>query len=137
MFDASFSCIRCLPPKYDYSRQIPDSLLPRKHSNERRAPEDVETNKLIGSDDKGPRNRKFSSKNGTDDSHGVRTIIESNSSTEGTRLDCVICYGGINIENKRGYMLAPCDHIFHRDCLEQWMEVKMECPICRMALPSI
>lgn len=129
--------IRFLPPKYDYARPIPESLLPRQHSNERPPSDDVETNTLIGGDDKGPRNRKSSSRNGSDDSHGVTTIYESHDSSEGSSLDCVICYNGINIENKRGYMLAPCDHIFHRDCLEQWMEVKMECPICRMGLPPL
>jgi len=128
---------RFLPPKYNYARPIPESLLPRQHSNERPSPDDVETNTLIGGDDKGPRNRKSSSRNGSDDSHGVTTIYESHDSSEGTSLDCVICYNSINTENKRGYMLAPCDHIFHRDCLEQWMEVKMECPICRMALPPL
>jgi len=128
---------RFLPPKYDYARPIPESLLPRQHSNERPPSDDVETNTLIGGDDKGPRNRKSSSRNGSDDSHGVTTIYESHDSSEGSSLDCVICYNGINIENKRGYMLAPCDHIFHRDCLEQWMEVKMECPICRMGLPPL
>ncbi|EED94445.1 hypothetical protein THAPSDRAFT_261916, partial [Thalassiosira pseudonana CCMP1335] len=50
-------------------------------------------------------------------------------------LDCVICYNEIDVNDRAGYMLAPCDHIFHRQCLEQWMEVKMECPICRCNLP--
>lgn len=52
-------------------------------------------------------------------------------------LDCSICYDSIDTRNRSGYMLAPCDHIFHRDCLVQWMDVKMECPICRMELPEI
>ena len=51
--------------------------------------------------------------------------------------DCVICYNEIDVNDRKGYMLAPCDHIFHRHCLEQWMDVKMECPICRCNLPSI
>lgn len=52
-------------------------------------------------------------------------------------LDCVICYNEIDVNDRLGYMLAPCDHIFHRHCLEQWMDVKMECPICRCNLPSL
>ena len=52
-------------------------------------------------------------------------------------VDCVICYNGINVSLRKGYMLAPCDHIFHRECLEQWMDVKMECPICRKELPAL
>lgn len=50
-------------------------------------------------------------------------------------LDCVICYNDIDLSKKKGYMLAPCDHLFHTDCLMQWMDIKMECPICRKELP--
>ena len=41
-------------------------------------------------------------------------------------LDCVICYNNIDLSKKTGYMLAPCDHLFHKDCLMQWMDVKMD-----------
>ena len=51
-------------------------------------------------------------------------------------LDCVICYDAIDTE-KNDYMLAPCNHIFHKQCLVQWIEVKNECPICRLNLPSL
>jgi hypothetical protein len=34
-------------------------------------------------------------------------------------------------------MLAPCDHLFHRDCLARWMDHKHECPTCRADLPSL
>nr|KAJ3423051.1 hypothetical protein HK105_003877 [Polyrhizophydium stewartii] len=33
------------------------------------------------------------------------------------------------------YMVTPCHHIFHTECLERWMEVKLECPVCRSELP--
>ena len=33
------------------------------------------------------------------------------------------------------YMLTPCNHLFHTECLAQWMDEKMECPTCRGALP--
>jgi len=49
-----------------------------------------------------------------------------------TKLDnCVICMSPID----SGYMVTPCRHAFHSDCLEQWMDVKMECPTCRGHLP--
>lgn len=35
------------------------------------------------------------------------------------------------------YMFTPCQHLFHTECLERWMEVKMECPCCRQELPSL
>ncbi|TKY85347.1 hypothetical protein EX895_005509 [Sporisorium graminicola] len=34
-------------------------------------------------------------------------------------------------------MLAPCQHAFHTECLERWLEIKNECPSCRRALPPI
>lgn len=32
-------------------------------------------------------------------------------------------------------MKTPCNHYFHNKCLEQWMNLKMECPSCRATLP--
>jgi hypothetical protein len=35
---------------------------------------------------------------------------------------------------KRGclsYMVTPCRHIFHTECLEGWMDYRLQCPICR------
>jgi len=58
----------------------------------------------------------------------------------GTRAEpgteCVICMVEIEPEAAR-HVTAPCSHRFHRHCLEQWMDVKMECPTCRAALPPI
>jgi len=50
--------------------------------------------------------------------------------------ECVICMVEIEPEASR-HVTAPCSHRFHRRCLEQWMDVKMECPTCRAALPPI
>ena len=38
-----------------------------------------------------------------------------------------------NIYNKQ-YMLTPCHHVFHTECLETWFERKKECPNCRTQL---
>ena len=27
-------------------------------------------------------------------------------------------------------------HVYHRDCLLEWLKVKLECPQCRMPLPK-
>ena len=48
--------------------------------------------------------------------------------------DCVICYNKVP-ESYGAYMIAPCDHLFCKDCLVHWMEIKGECPVCRAELP--
>lgn len=50
--------------------------------------------------------------------------------------DCVICMSEIDPEDARR-VVTPCNHKFHRACLEQWIDIKMECPTCRMVLPPI
>jgi len=50
--------------------------------------------------------------------------------------DCVICMSEIDAEDAQR-VVTPCSHNFHRACLEQWMDVKMECPTCRKELPPI
>eukprot|EP00933_Yihiella_yeosuensis_P080273 TRINITY_DN93689_c0_g1_i1.p1 TRINITY_DN93689_c0_g1~~TRINITY_DN93689_c0_g1_i1.p1 ORF type:complete len:268 (+),score=35.58 TRINITY_DN93689_c0_g1_i1:3-806(+) len=50
--------------------------------------------------------------------------------------DCVICM--VEMDQEDGTRVeTPCKHSFHQACLEQWMEVKMECPTCRAALPPL
>lgn len=34
-------------------------------------------------------------------------------------------------------LVTPCHHIFHLTCLEDWMIQKLQCPVCRSALPPI
>lgn len=34
-------------------------------------------------------------------------------------------------------MVTPCHHIFHSACLEDWMVYKLQCPVCRSALPPV
>jgi len=52
----------------------------------------------------------------------------------GESKECVICMSVV-LPNERDYMVTPCGHLFHQNCLEQWMEFKMECPTCRRPLP--
>lgn len=46
--------------------------------------------------------------------------------------------GGItSVFARKAYMVTPCRHIFHTDCLEGWMKYRLQCPICREELPPL
>jgi hypothetical protein len=133
---------RFLPPKFDYHRAVPASLLPDESdsdSDRSQSPPRLKTTKTPTAEPRtttikstGTRNRLKSGRSPT------TTTMTAESVTPPTpALDCVICCNGIDHHNCKGYMLAPCLHIFHKDCLIQWMDVKLECPICRTELPAI
>lgn len=72
--------------------------------------------------------------------------IESNDEDETIiKTDCAICMNDIHLpifKNKtkkvpKDYMVTPCFHIFHSECLEDWMKYKLQCPICRNGLPPL
>jgi hypothetical protein len=43
---------------------------------------------------------------------------------------CSICINKIN--NKPSYL--PCGHSFHSNCILNWLDYKMNCPVCRTKL---
>ena len=43
----------------------------------------------------------------------------------------------ISADANKPYMTTPCNHVFHRDCLEKWLYLKKECPNCRYDLSNI
>ncbi|CAG8459281.1 5094_t:CDS:2 [Paraglomus brasilianum] len=51
---------------------------------------------------------------------------------------CAICMTAVDVSERKSrneHMVTPCCHVFHTGCLEQWMKIKLECPICRSHLP--
>ena len=62
----------------------------------------------------------------------VGHIVRAAQGEEG--CECAICMGSVDPVTG-AYMVTPCDHLFHEICLAQWMDLKMECPVCRAALP--
>lgn len=61
------------------------------------------------------------------------------------KSDCIICMTELNLAgnessdilNYSRTMHTPCKHMFHEDCLGNWMNLKMECPTCRTPLPIV
>lgn len=39
---------------------------------------------------------------------------------------CPICLG-----DNPNFKLSICGHKFHKECIEQWLAIKPECPLCR------
>jgi hypothetical protein len=44
---------------------------------------------------------------------------------------------GAGFLSRRAYMVTPCRHIFHTECLEAAMRYRLQCPICRETLPPL
>ena len=52
--------------------------------------------------------------------------------------ECVVCMSEIDLKNERkDTVITPCGHLFHSQCLGEWMNMRQECPLCRRELPPI
>ena len=58
-------------------------------------------------------------------------LVKDNSLTEGKKKNPP------HHPSASQYMITPCHHIFHADCLESWMKYKLQCPVCRTSLPPV
>lgn len=139
---------RFLPPKYDYSRPIPPSVL-----NNAVTGSNTTTEEIVDTAASRPTDRHATSvttrnriRNRSQHGRSASAVTEdptitalsstATTTTTTTVLECCICYENIDVM-RQSYMLAPCNHLFHRDCLIQWMDIKMECPTCRTELPAL
>jgi hypothetical protein len=64
---------------------------------------------------------------------GVKIVASSRLATkEDTDYTCVICK--LNIEEKEKIHQLECKHIYHENCIAQWVMYKSECPVCRHSI---
>ena len=63
-----------------------------------------------------------------------RAAAVSDDAETGT-VACVICMSPLDFDALEERMLTPCGHAFHGECLQRWMAIRQECPVCRGALP--
>eukprot|EP00397_Hematodinium_sp_SG-2012_P013491 GEMP01013700.1.p1 GENE.GEMP01013700.1~~GEMP01013700.1.p1 ORF type:complete len:601 (+),score=128.73 GEMP01013700.1:274-2076(+) len=46
--------------------------------------------------------------------------------------ECSICFE--NYIDKQELKFTPCNHLFHEECLRNWLKIKRTCPLCRLDL---
>lgn len=76
----------------------------------------------------------------------AQELMEHGSSVDHT-VDCAICMSEVPVYvedvpethkvDLQTYMTTPCGHVFHTQCLENWMSYKLQCPVCRSPLPPL
>ncbi|PWW79414.1 hypothetical protein C7212DRAFT_356291 [Tuber magnatum] len=83
-------------------------------------------------------------------SHLPSSPTDVNALLSNTRFfDCAICMQPVEVPTisndrdagsgpssvgflgRRSYMVTPCRHVFHSNCLEGWMRFRLQCPNCR------
>uniref|UniRef100_A0A7S3QJT7 RING-type domain-containing protein n=1 Tax=Chaetoceros debilis TaxID=122233 RepID=A0A7S3QJT7_9STRA len=112
--------------KFDYNRPIPESMIPK--------PKIIAADPFTDEDSISAPALVPSDVNSEDDDMLIRGAGDNNlclPCKRGPTLDCIICFNEIDLRDRSGYMLASCDHVYHKHCLEKWMDIKMECPTCR------
>ncbi|KAM7523301.1 hypothetical protein LguiA_013203 [Lonicera macranthoides] len=47
---------------------------------------------------------------------------------------CVICTDSFTVNDKA--IRLPCKHVYHKDCIVEWLDQNNTCPLCRDKLPE-
>jgi len=55
--------------------------------------------------------------------------LEKLPDTQSDSSGCPICFGEMDVGKR-----IPCGHVFHGECLRQWVEGSEYCPICRRGM---
>ena len=65
----------------------------------------------------------------------VELLIKSTKSTCDNKDEiCAVCKSEIEIDND--IVTLECKHVFHSECISEWVKYKSECPVCRAEIPT-
>ncbi|KAL6595496.1 hypothetical protein ACP70R_047836 [Stipagrostis hirtigluma subsp. patula] len=64
----------------------------------------------------------------------TRVYHDGSGEDDGEVSECVICV--TEYEAGDDVCVMPCRHVFHRECLGEWLSRSCVCPLCRHALPT-
>ncbi|XP_057847439.1 putative RING-H2 finger protein ATL62 [Cryptomeria japonica] len=62
-------------------------------------------------------------------------IAEYKSQSMSEDLECVVCLSNFE-ENEKIRVLNSCNHSFHVECINMWLQSHTSCPICRQRVSS-
>ncbi|KAI3806716.1 hypothetical protein L1987_22630 [Smallanthus sonchifolius] len=48
-------------------------------------------------------------------------------------LECAVCLNEFH-DHEALRLLTECSHVFHRDCIDEWLAIHVTCPVCRASL---
>lgn len=61
-------------------------------------------------------------------------VVSDHDFYDGCNKECSICFLEFNINDKVPRL--PCGHFFHGECINEWLQKKCTCPICRWELET-
>ena len=61
-------------------------------------------------------------------------VTEINNDDNLPKGDCTICLGGFHVKEK--VTSLPCLHIFHIQCIKEWLKKHNVCPVCKLQLDN-
>lgn len=59
------------------------------------------------------------------------------SSSSSSSCECSICLMDIEVGTMCRALPAPCGHIFHVDCIDQWFQQSFQCPLCKRSVRAM
>jgi hypothetical protein len=68
--------------------------------------------------------------------HSIAPMIESRDSSA-EPIECSICLFELEFGQDCRRLPAPCGHIFHKSCIDSWLQVSTHCPMCKRSIRNI
>ncbi|WZZ42489.1 hypothetical protein YC2023_038748 [Brassica napus] len=63
-------------------------------------------------------------------------VVDFNSEDSKDSFECVVCLSKLE-DGDKARLLPTCNHWFHADCIEKWLQLHSSCPICRNLVGSV
>mmetsp|Transcript_155 Transcript_155/g.265 ORF Transcript_155/g.265 Transcript_155/m.265 type:complete len:1124 (-) Transcript_155:150-3521(-) len=68
---------------------------------------------------------------------GASAPAATSGSSSSSSCECSICLMDIEVGTKCRALPAPCGHIFHVECIDQWFQQSSQCPLCKRSVRAM